>query len=739
MSQAKQEMAAPNPSVGADGGQPLCKTYIQSIPQPSEKGKENSGLAPPLPMPFHFEQLPDSLQASGQFCLWRYELRGGRQTKVPYDPVTKARARSNDPSSFSDYPTALRQHGFDGLGVGIFGALCAIDLDHCVTVTGNRANDFDIGDRSAELSQFLERYMRRDSAAGNAANAADASILRLVSTLPLWKGQYDRYPSHSEADLALLRELAVHTGCNAAQMDRLFRQSGLMREKWDRPQSGSTYGAISIEKAIALCRTPTVESFPPLIPLTQSAASLPAFPIWCLPAPFAAYAEAVAQHSQTAVDMAGVIALGVLAVCFQGKYLVQGTPGYFEPLNLYIMLIAPPGERKSSVMREMTQCLYDYEQGLNQRLLPGIRQNQFQRASLQRKIEGLESKLKHKPNREEELELQSLQEELENLPEQKPVRFFADDCTSEALTNLLCANHGIFSVISTEGGIFDVMAGRYSNRFNIDTWLKAHCGDVIQVDRLTRGTEYIARPALSAILTVQPSVLHEIMDNATLAGRGLVARFLYASPPSRIGARVFCAPPVPLALQQQYREAVFRFMALPIPAEPAVLVLSDRATAEIASYFSIHEQFLAGEGQEIADWASKYIGAILRIAGLLHAADMDDCASEIQAETVRRAIAIGEYFLAHSRYAYSVMGVDETIRKARVVVSKLQAEKAGTWKRNELFKLCRGKFFKKVEDILPTLELLESYGYLRQVEPELRGSPGRRPDVVVQVNPACLS
>ena len=391
------------------------------------------------------------------------------------------------------------------------------------------------------------------------------------------------------------------------------------------------------------------------------------------------------------------------------------------------------------VMREMTQCLYDYEQGLNQRLLPGIRQNQFQRASLQRKIEGLESKLKHKPNREEELELQSLQDELENLPEQKPVRFFADDCTSEALTNLLCANHGIFSVISTEGGIFDVMAGRYSNRVNIDTWLKAHCGDVIQVDRLTRGTEYIARPALSAILTVQPSVLHEIMDNATLAGRGLVARFLYASPPSRIGARVFCAPPVPLALQQQYREAVFRFMALPIPAEPAVLVLSDRATAEIASYFSIHEQFLAGEGQEIADWASKYIGAILRIAGLLHAADMDDGALEIQAETVRRAIAIGEYFLAHSRYAYSVMGVDETIRKARVVVSKLQAEKAGTWKRNELFKLCRGKFFKKVEDILPTLELLESYGYLRQVEPELRGSPGRRPDVIVQVNPACFS
>lgn len=34
-------------------------------------------------------------------------------------------------------------------------------------------------------------------------------------------------------------------------MDRLFRKSGLMRDKWNRPQSCSTYGMITIEKAIA--------------------------------------------------------------------------------------------------------------------------------------------------------------------------------------------------------------------------------------------------------------------------------------------------------------------------------------------------------------------------------------------------------------------------------------------------------------------------------------------------------
>ncbi len=32
-------------------------------------------------------------------------------------------------------------------------------------------------------------------------------------------------------------------------MDRLFRQSGLMRDKWDRKQSGTTYGQITLETA----------------------------------------------------------------------------------------------------------------------------------------------------------------------------------------------------------------------------------------------------------------------------------------------------------------------------------------------------------------------------------------------------------------------------------------------------------------------------------------------------------
>ena len=81
--------------------------------------------------------------------------------------------------------------------------------------------------------------------ARNAANGAKFSRL--------WNGQTSGYESHSEADLALCRLLAFWTGRDAHRIDRLFRDSGLYREKWDTVHyaDGSTYGEKTIERAIA--------------------------------------------------------------------------------------------------------------------------------------------------------------------------------------------------------------------------------------------------------------------------------------------------------------------------------------------------------------------------------------------------------------------------------------------------------------------------------------------------------
>lgn len=65
-----------------------------------------------------------------------------------------------------------------------------------------------------------------------------------------WQGVYS---SQSEADLALCNQLAFWTQKNEAQMDRIFRSSGLYRKKWEENRGGMTYGSITISKACMNC------------------------------------------------------------------------------------------------------------------------------------------------------------------------------------------------------------------------------------------------------------------------------------------------------------------------------------------------------------------------------------------------------------------------------------------------------------------------------------------------------
>lgn len=63
----------------------------------------------------------------------------------------------------------------------------------------------------------------------------------------------DYYSSQSEADLALCNMLVFWLGRDETAVDSVFRSSGLMRDKWDRKQSGSTYGALTVRKAVTEC------------------------------------------------------------------------------------------------------------------------------------------------------------------------------------------------------------------------------------------------------------------------------------------------------------------------------------------------------------------------------------------------------------------------------------------------------------------------------------------------------
>lgn len=67
----------------------------------------------------------------------------------------------------------------------------------------------------------------------------------------LWEGNISGYPSPSEAEFALASMLAYWTDYDEAQIDSYFRQSELMRDKWDEPHGDLTYGQLTIRNAIA--------------------------------------------------------------------------------------------------------------------------------------------------------------------------------------------------------------------------------------------------------------------------------------------------------------------------------------------------------------------------------------------------------------------------------------------------------------------------------------------------------
>jgi len=70
--------------------------------------------------------------------------------------------------------------------------------------------------------------------------------------------------------MALCCLLAFWTGGDRTQMKQLFRQSGLLREKWDEVHyaDGSTYGEKTIERAIATSRRSSTTRTPATIPRT---------------------------------------------------------------------------------------------------------------------------------------------------------------------------------------------------------------------------------------------------------------------------------------------------------------------------------------------------------------------------------------------------------------------------------------------------------------------------------------
>ena len=505
---------------------------------------------------------------------------------------------------------------------------------------------------------------------------------------------------------------------------------------------------------------------------------LPEFPLDAFPDWLREYCEAVTETMQTPPDLAGMVALSVLSAACGGRVEVRIKEGWEEPVNVFTVVGLPPGTGKSPVFRAMTAPVVMFERQQLEKSEQEIASAQMRRDVLEARIRDAKAKAAKQQGenalRQAYAEIDEMIAELNALIVPARPKYIVDDITPEAVASTLADQGGRLAVLSSEGDIFSIMAGRYSSGApNIGVYKKGHAGDEIRVDRKTR-SEIIARPALTMGITTQPEVMRQFGQNSTFRSEGLLARFFYALPKSNVGSRRPDTDPIPEETRNTY---YFRLLNLLENVNSgnsgnsgnriggADQVNSGNSEKNIYKddsryiyYLEISEagkklflQFKAwvepqlgpyGAMHHMSDWANKLPGGVLRVAGLLHMATVGVYAphnshnsqNTIDEATIARAIRFANYFIPHAQAAYAEIGADPSVEGARLVLRWVEKFDVRQFTKRQCYQGVKGTL-KRADDLDPVLTLLCDHGYLREVETADRGGPGRKPSAIYDVNP----
>ena len=433
----------------------------------------------------------------------------------------------------------------------------------------------------------------------------------------------------------------------------------------------------------------------------------PEFPLWALPKAIAEHARQVARELQVAVDLPAQLGLAALSIAVAGRIRVQIIAGgWTEPVNIYVVIALPPGAGKSPAVTKMLAPIEAFEA----RIRPAV---EAQREHVEQHRRMVEKQLRKAEDKNDKLEAGILLDEYQSLKVPVVPRLIADDATPEALTQLLHDQGGRLALVSTEGGPFDIMAGRYSERANLDVYLKAWGGDGIRVDRIGRPSITINQPALTVALTVQPSVIQALAANGEFTGKGLTARFMYAVPTDFVGRRDYlstyaCDPVTTAAYDTHFERLLARYHG---PGDTATITYTPDATLRFRQWQQGLEDRRSplGDLRPMAEWTTKMETSTARTAGLLAVAEGAD---RVDVDIVERAIAIGEYWLAHAALVHDMWDADVDLGNAKAVLAFLLERGFDEFTPRDVYGSLR-KRFPRAEDLHAPLTILTDREWIR--------------------------
>jgi len=489
-------------------------------------------------------------------------------------------------------------------------------------------------------------------------------------------------------------------------------------------------------------------------PTPFGAPALPTFPDRALPGWIGIFVRSEAQATQTPVDLAAMLALAVLSSCLAGPIVLNPWGDWIEPLNLFTIVVLPPGHRKSAIFASIVAPLHQFEAEAAANAAPILalarRRQHAAEQALIRAQDAVNAVPDDDPRRPRLLE--DLDRRLADLlAAEAPAapRLIADDCSPERLAMLLAAHDGRLAILSPEGGIFDLIAGRYSTTGapNLDHFLKGHAGDPIVVDRVGRVGEIIPRPALTVGLAVQPEVLRGLIARPGFHGRGLLARFLYALPATTLGRRQVDLEPVHPSFRRSYHRQVRALLALTHPhltprRPPALPHRSDHLPLPLGrgDVGARPREHRPSDDHPYHCTAARHSGVGAEAAGKPEGTSAQPMFAPssgwgVGLSSVDNAIKIAEYLIEHARAAYAAMGLDPVAANVPALLGWIKRTGRPSFTRRDALR-APGRHLRSAADLDDALDALERHGYIR-----LRPTPytfGRPRSPTYDIHPSLI-
>jgi len=479
-------------------------------------------------------------------------------------------------------------------------------------------------------------------------------------------------------------------------------------------------------------------------PMNVDRPSLPAFPVNTLPEPLRAWVVATAEACQVPSDLPALLALACCAGAAARRVEMLAGRGWIEPINLYVACMLEPANRKSAVFAAALRPLREIERELIELAAPEVARLSSVRRVKESRMKKAEKKACDQSCDESAKLAGVLAAELSSEPVATLPKLLVDDATAEAVEMQLAAQGGRLICAGAEGGLFDVMAGRYSSGVgNLDCFLKGHAGDDLRVDRVIRGSIVVDRCCLTLAYAIQPEVIRGMADRPSFRGRGLIGRFLYSLPETRLGKRSINSAPVSSHVAVCYSALVRRLASIQANGdEPRLLAMAPDATSCFYRWQVEVEGWLGDSGRlrEMRDWGGKLCGLTARLAAILHLVETDSGDPwnvPIGLNVIESAIEIARWSVCHAEAVIRLMtGAGGGLDDAAYVLRWIRESERTEFNRRDVGQFGRSRFDGEPDKLDDALELLVERGWIRPMATIERDGAGRKPSPRYTVNPA---